>query len=152
MNWITGFHAVEEALAASRPLDRIVIARGRHGERIWWTINCHKIAQCSGSLRRSRTARSPQPAPFASSRRRRARCCAEAYHRAGRFARRKPRTAAIAARQDRGSPPQSRSNRAHVARRGCARRGDSGAPRCRTYRHGGTRLCRSPRASFPSLA
>ena len=34
MNWITGFHAVEEALAASRPLDRIVIASGRHGERI----------------------------------------------------------------------------------------------------------------------
>ncbi|MGA8367745.1 MAG: 23S rRNA (guanosine(2251)-2'-O)-methyltransferase RlmB [Candidatus Acidiferrales bacterium] len=34
MNWLTGFHAVEEALAASRPLDRIVIARGRHGERI----------------------------------------------------------------------------------------------------------------------
>jgi 23S rRNA (guanosine2251-2'-O)-methyltransferase len=34
MNWITGFHAVEEALAAERPLDRIVIARGRHGERV----------------------------------------------------------------------------------------------------------------------
>ena len=34
MNWITGFHAVEEALAAGRPLDRIVIARGRHGERV----------------------------------------------------------------------------------------------------------------------
>jgi len=34
MNWITGFHAVEEALAASRPLDRIIIARGRHGERV----------------------------------------------------------------------------------------------------------------------
>jgi 23S rRNA (guanosine2251-2'-O)-methyltransferase len=34
MNWMTGFHAVEEALAAGRPLDRIVIARGRHGERI----------------------------------------------------------------------------------------------------------------------
>ncbi len=33
MNWMTGFHAVEEALAAGRPLDRIVIARGRHGER-----------------------------------------------------------------------------------------------------------------------
>ena len=29
MNWMTGFHAVEEALAAGRPLDRIVIARGR---------------------------------------------------------------------------------------------------------------------------
>ena len=34
MNWMTGFHAVEEALAAGRPLDRIVIARGRRGERI----------------------------------------------------------------------------------------------------------------------
>jgi 23S rRNA (guanosine2251-2'-O)-methyltransferase len=34
MNWITGFHAVEEALAAGRPLDRIVLARGRHGVRI----------------------------------------------------------------------------------------------------------------------
>ncbi|MDE3170147.1 MAG: 23S rRNA (guanosine(2251)-2'-O)-methyltransferase RlmB [Acidobacteriota bacterium] len=34
MNWLTGFHAVEEALNASRPLDRIVVARGRHGERV----------------------------------------------------------------------------------------------------------------------
>lgn len=34
MNWLTGFHAVEEALTAGRPLDRIVIARGRHGERL----------------------------------------------------------------------------------------------------------------------
>jgi 23S rRNA (guanosine2251-2'-O)-methyltransferase len=34
MNWVTGFHAVEEALAAGRPLDRVVIARGRHGDRI----------------------------------------------------------------------------------------------------------------------
>jgi 23S rRNA (guanosine2251-2'-O)-methyltransferase len=34
MNWISGFHAVEEALAAGRALDRIVIARGRHGERV----------------------------------------------------------------------------------------------------------------------
>jgi len=34
MNWLTGFHAVEEALAAGRGLDRIVIARGRHGERV----------------------------------------------------------------------------------------------------------------------
>jgi 23S rRNA (guanosine2251-2'-O)-methyltransferase len=34
MNWMTGFHAVEEALAAGRALDRIVIARGRHGGRI----------------------------------------------------------------------------------------------------------------------
>ena len=34
MNWLTGFHAIEEALAAGRALDRIVIARGRHGERV----------------------------------------------------------------------------------------------------------------------
>jgi 23S rRNA (guanosine2251-2'-O)-methyltransferase len=34
MNWLTGFHAVEEALAAGRGLDRIVIARGRHGDRV----------------------------------------------------------------------------------------------------------------------
>ena len=34
MNWMTGFHAVEEALAAGRALDRIVIARGRRGERV----------------------------------------------------------------------------------------------------------------------
>ncbi len=34
MNWLTGFHAVEEALTARRPLDRIVVARGRHGERV----------------------------------------------------------------------------------------------------------------------
>jgi 23S rRNA (guanosine2251-2'-O)-methyltransferase len=34
MNWMTGFRAVEEALTANRPLDRIVIARGRHGERV----------------------------------------------------------------------------------------------------------------------
>lgn len=34
MNWLTGFHAVEEALGAGRALDRVVIARGRHGERI----------------------------------------------------------------------------------------------------------------------
>src|SRR5271156_6510826 len=34
MNWITGFHAVEEALAAGRPLDRILIAKGRHGDRV----------------------------------------------------------------------------------------------------------------------
>ncbi|HEY6441782.1 MAG TPA: 23S rRNA (guanosine(2251)-2'-O)-methyltransferase RlmB [Candidatus Acidoferrales bacterium] len=34
MNWMTGFHAVEEALTAGRPLDRILIARGRHGDRV----------------------------------------------------------------------------------------------------------------------
>ena len=34
MNWLIGFHAVEEALAAGRALDRIVIASGRHGERL----------------------------------------------------------------------------------------------------------------------
>jgi 23S rRNA (guanosine2251-2'-O)-methyltransferase len=34
MNWVTGLHAVEEALTAGRPLDRIVVARGRHGDRV----------------------------------------------------------------------------------------------------------------------
>src|ERR1700688_4835940 len=34
MNWMTGFHAVEEALTAGRALDRIIVARGRHGERV----------------------------------------------------------------------------------------------------------------------
>ena len=34
MNWLTGIHAVEEALRAARPLERIVIARGRHGDRM----------------------------------------------------------------------------------------------------------------------
>src|ERR1700733_9726986 len=34
MNWLTGFHAVEEALSAGRALDRILVAKGRHGERV----------------------------------------------------------------------------------------------------------------------
>ncbi|HXW54923.1 MAG TPA: 23S rRNA (guanosine(2251)-2'-O)-methyltransferase RlmB [Candidatus Cybelea sp.] len=34
MNWVTGFHAVEEALGAGRAMDRVLIARGRHGERV----------------------------------------------------------------------------------------------------------------------
>ncbi|HYL10359.1 MAG TPA: 23S rRNA (guanosine(2251)-2'-O)-methyltransferase RlmB [Candidatus Acidoferrales bacterium] len=34
MSRLTGFHAVREALEAGRALDRIVIASGRHGERI----------------------------------------------------------------------------------------------------------------------
>ena len=34
MNWITGFHAVEEALSSGRPLDRVLVARGRHGDRV----------------------------------------------------------------------------------------------------------------------
>lgn len=42
MNWITGFHAVEEALAAGRPLDRIVLARGRHGDRIEFVVRTAK--------------------------------------------------------------------------------------------------------------
>ncbi|HKW87818.1 MAG TPA: 23S rRNA (guanosine(2251)-2'-O)-methyltransferase RlmB [Candidatus Acidoferrales bacterium] len=33
-NRLTGFHAVEEALAAGRPLDRILVTRGLHGNRI----------------------------------------------------------------------------------------------------------------------
>ncbi len=42
MNWLTGFHAIEEALAAGRPLDRIVVARGRHGERIAAVVHLAK--------------------------------------------------------------------------------------------------------------
>ena len=34
MNHLAGFHAVEEALVAGHPLDRILIARGQHGGRI----------------------------------------------------------------------------------------------------------------------
>ncbi|HEX2715875.1 MAG TPA: 23S rRNA (guanosine(2251)-2'-O)-methyltransferase RlmB [Candidatus Acidoferrales bacterium] len=34
MSRLTGIHAVREALQAGRALDRIVIARGRHGERL----------------------------------------------------------------------------------------------------------------------
>ncbi len=34
MNRLTGIHAVREALEAGRAMERIVIARGRHGERI----------------------------------------------------------------------------------------------------------------------
>lgn len=34
MERLVGIHAVREALAARHPLERIVIARGRHGERI----------------------------------------------------------------------------------------------------------------------
>lgn len=42
MNWMTGFHAIEEALNAGRPLDRIVIARGRHGDRIQSVVQLAK--------------------------------------------------------------------------------------------------------------
>ncbi len=34
METLSGIHAVREALAAGRPLERIVVARGRHGNRI----------------------------------------------------------------------------------------------------------------------
>lgn len=34
MNHLAGFHAVEEALVAGYPLDRILVARGQHGGRI----------------------------------------------------------------------------------------------------------------------
>lgn len=34
MNRLLGIHAVREALVSRQPLDRIVIARGRHGDRI----------------------------------------------------------------------------------------------------------------------
>lgn len=42
MNSLAGIHAVEEALAASRPLDRILIARGQHGGRIQKIIELAK--------------------------------------------------------------------------------------------------------------
>jgi len=42
MDWVTGFHAVEEALAAGRALERIVIARGRHGERVQAVVQLAK--------------------------------------------------------------------------------------------------------------
>jgi 23S rRNA (guanosine2251-2'-O)-methyltransferase len=47
MNWLTGFHAVEEALTAGRPLDRIVIARGRHGERVEAVVRLAKANSVS---------------------------------------------------------------------------------------------------------
>ena len=34
MNHLAGIHAVEEALIAGRPLDRLLVARGQHGGRI----------------------------------------------------------------------------------------------------------------------
>ena len=34
MDRLTGIHAVREALEAGRPLDRVLVARGRHGERL----------------------------------------------------------------------------------------------------------------------
>jgi 23S rRNA (guanosine2251-2'-O)-methyltransferase len=40
--WLRGFHAVEEALAAGRALDRILIARGRHGERVGAVVDLAK--------------------------------------------------------------------------------------------------------------
>jgi 23S rRNA (guanosine2251-2'-O)-methyltransferase len=43
MNWLTGLHAVEEALAAGRALDRILIARGRHGERVEALVRLAKL-------------------------------------------------------------------------------------------------------------
>ena len=42
MNSLAGIHAVEEALAASRPLDRVLIARGQHGGRIQKIIDLAK--------------------------------------------------------------------------------------------------------------
>lgn len=42
MRSLAGIHAVEEALAASRPLDRILIARGQHGGRIQKIIELAK--------------------------------------------------------------------------------------------------------------
>src|SRR5580693_6200464 len=34
MERLSGIHAVREALAAGRPLQAVIIARGRHGERL----------------------------------------------------------------------------------------------------------------------
>jgi 23S rRNA (guanosine2251-2'-O)-methyltransferase len=34
MDRLTGFHSVHEALESGRPLERVVVARGRHGDRI----------------------------------------------------------------------------------------------------------------------
>jgi 23S rRNA (guanosine2251-2'-O)-methyltransferase len=34
MDRLTGFHSVHEALESGRPLERIIVARGRHGDRI----------------------------------------------------------------------------------------------------------------------
>jgi 23S rRNA (guanosine2251-2'-O)-methyltransferase len=34
MDRLTGFHSVQEALKNARPLERVVVARGRHGDRI----------------------------------------------------------------------------------------------------------------------
>jgi 23S rRNA (guanosine2251-2'-O)-methyltransferase len=34
MDRLTGFHAVREALESGRALERILVARGRHGERV----------------------------------------------------------------------------------------------------------------------
>jgi len=34
MNRLTGIHAVREALEAKRPLDSVIVAKGRHGDRI----------------------------------------------------------------------------------------------------------------------
>jgi 23S rRNA (guanosine2251-2'-O)-methyltransferase len=42
MSYLTGFHAVEEALAAGRPLDRIIVAKGRHGERMEAVVRAAK--------------------------------------------------------------------------------------------------------------
>jgi 23S rRNA (guanosine2251-2'-O)-methyltransferase len=47
MNWLTGFHAVEEALTAGRALNRIVIARGRHGERVEAVVRLAKANSVS---------------------------------------------------------------------------------------------------------
>jgi len=40
MDKISGIHAVREALESGRPLDQILIARGRHGDRLEPIISC----------------------------------------------------------------------------------------------------------------
>ncbi len=47
MNRLTGIHAVREALEAGRALERIVVARGRHGQRVEQIV---QLARARGVL------------------------------------------------------------------------------------------------------
>ena len=128
VNWITGFHAVEEALAAGRALDRIVIARGRHGERVEAMV---QLAKASGVPVRFEDRAADRPpggdarasgsggARRRPNRRWRWKICSHAQTRAG---------IAGAARRHRGSAQPGR-DRAHGAGGGSKRRGDSRAAR-----------------------
>ncbi len=46
MDWLTGIHAVREALEAGRAFDRIVIARGRQDTRVEEIV---KLARASST-------------------------------------------------------------------------------------------------------